>query len=59
MTGFIRGVLADERGSSFIENALWIILFVLTISPFILALATTIGTKFTEIVSKINSIGTS
>ncbi|WP_161485024.1 hypothetical protein [Neomoorella mulderi] len=51
-------MLADRRGSSFIENALWIILFVLTISPFILTLATAIGTKFTEMVSKINAIGT-
>jgi len=25
--------LKDQRGSSFLENALWIILFVLTIAP--------------------------
>ncbi|SMB95710.1 Flp pilus assembly protein, pilin Flp [Thermanaeromonas toyohensis ToBE] len=54
----MKKILRDQRGSTFIENALWIILFVLAISPFLVTLATAIGTKFTEMASRINSIGT-
>lgn len=53
-----REMLARERGSTFIENAMWIILFVLGISPFIVTLAAAIGSKFVEMASRINSIGT-
>lgn len=54
----MKKLLRDQRGSTFIENALWIILFVLAISPFLVTLATAIGTKFTEMASRINAIGT-
>ena len=51
-------ILKDQRGSSFLENALWIILFVLTIAPFVLSLATTTGSKFEGMAGRIGEVGT-
>ncbi|MCL6479094.1 MAG: hypothetical protein K6T65_11880 [Peptococcaceae bacterium] len=48
----------DQRGSSFLENALWIILFVLAIAPFVLNLATATGSKFESMAERIGEVGT-
>lgn len=53
----LRKLIFDERGSSFLENALWIILFVLTVAGFTAALADATGQKFEELKSRITQVG--
>lgn len=52
----LRPILVDERGSSFIENGLWIALVVLTLAGAGLGLAKTINNKYTSINSTVNSV---
>lgn len=52
----IRRVLVDERGSSFIENGLWIALVVLALAGAGLGLANTINNKYSAINSTVNSV---
>ena len=51
-------LLSDERGSTFLENALWIILFTLTIAVMVTGLASVAGTKFGELTDRIGQVGT-
>lgn len=53
----LKKLVSDERGSSFLENALWIILFVLTIAAFTANLADATGQKFEELRNRITQIG--
>lgn len=54
----LRKFWQDRRGSAFLENALWIILFVLAIAPFILSLASATGAKFEEMAGRVSEVGT-
>lgn len=56
ITQMLRPILVDERGSSFIENGLWIALVVLTLAGAGLGLAKTINNKYTSINSTVNSV---
>jgi len=51
-------LLSGERGSAFLENALWIILFTLTIAVMVTSLASATGTKFGELTDRIGQVGT-
>ncbi|MEW6300795.1 MAG: hypothetical protein AB1671_24195 [Thermodesulfobacteriota bacterium] len=51
-------LLSGERGSVFLENALWIILFTLTIAVMVTGLASATGTKFGELTDRIGQVGT-
>lgn len=51
-------IFQDERGSSFLENALWIILFILAVAPMIAGVATTTGNKFGAMTDRIGQVGT-
>ena len=55
----IKEMLADNRGSAFIENGLWIIVVILIVAGAGYALANGgIKTKFTEIQSTVTSVQT-
>lgn len=51
-------LLKDKRGSTFLEIALWIILFVLAVAPFIHSLAGETAGKFDEMKNRITEVGT-
>ena len=55
----IKEMLADNRGSAFIENGLWIIVVILIVAGAGYALANGgIKTKFTEIQNTVTSVQT-
>lgn len=52
----VESILSDERGTTFVESALWIALVVLVLAGAGVALATTINTKYTSIGTTINGV---
>ena len=50
-------VFADDRGSQFVEGALWLILFVLGVAVMIKGLADATGQKFQELTNRVNEVG--
>ena len=51
-----RDFLKDERGD-FVQYALFLIIVVLGIAPFLVALTDAVGDKFTQFTDKVNEIG--
>lgn len=51
-------ILLDERGSTFLENALWIIVFVMAVAVFAGGLAEEVGSKMDEMRERVGSVGT-
>lgn len=58
MLSDLKRLLGDERGSSFLENALWLILFTLTIAAFVASLASVTGEKISELTNRVGEVGT-
>ena len=54
----IKRVLQDERGSQFIENALWIILFTFAVAILVGNLADATSIKFQQMTQRIEQVGT-
>ena len=48
--------LKDERGD-FVQYALYLIIIVLGLAPFLAALTDAVGIKFSEFTDKVNEIG--
>ncbi|RKO66400.1 hypothetical protein D7024_05205 [Desulfofundulus salinus] len=57
MFGLLKRIWHDERGSHFLEVALYIILFTLAVAPFVSGLAGEIGAKMQEMRDKIGQVG--
>ncbi len=55
MLGSAINILLDERGSAFIENALWIALFVLVVASAVGSLAATTKNALNNQVEKIKA----
>ncbi|WP_165859279.1 hypothetical protein [Desulfofundulus salinus] len=53
----LKRIWHDERGSHFLEVALYIILFTLAVAPFVSGLAGEIGAKMQEMRDKIGQVG--
>ena len=49
-------ILSDERGTTFVESALWIALVVLVLAGAGVALANVIKTKYTDIGTSITNV---
>ncbi|NHM28081.1 hypothetical protein G7K71_14050 [Desulfofundulus sp. TPOSR] len=54
----MKALLANESGSSFLENMLWIALFTLAVGAGVATLTGATKAKLGEIVNKINGVGT-
>jgi Flp pilus assembly pilin Flp len=52
----VKSVLSDERGTTFVESALWIALVVLVLAGAGVALANVIKTKYTDIGTSITNV---
>lgn len=50
-------ILKDRRGSTFLEIALWIVLFVLAVAPLVHGLATETGNKFNQMKDRVSQVG--
>jgi len=57
MIKLLKSALWDESGSQFLEAALYIILFILAIAPFVSGLADEIGAKMQEMRDRIGQVG--
>ncbi|OIQ59741.1 hypothetical protein MOTE_09970 [Moorella thermoacetica] len=53
-----KNMFLDERGNTFLENALWIILFTLAVGTMIGSLATATKGKIQEMIDRISGVGT-
>lgn len=52
----LKNFLLDERGD-FVQYALYLIIIVLGLAPFLSALTVAVGNKFTQFTEKVNEIG--
>ncbi|WP_157834961.1 hypothetical protein [Desulfofalx alkaliphila] len=52
----IKKFFFDERGT-FLEQLLWMALFVLLVAPFIYTLGNAVGNKFDSFTDKVNEVG--
>lgn len=51
------GVFSDRRASTFMEMALWMILFVLAIAPAVAYLAGVVADKFNQMAERVGGLG--
>lgn len=54
----IRKILADERGSQFLEIALWIVLFTLVVAVGAQLLGGETSSKFEQLTDRVSQLGT-
>lgn len=53
----VKEILLNQKGQTFLENLLYVILFVFVIAVFINSLAGAVGEKFGEMTERVNQIG--
>jgi Flp pilus assembly pilin Flp len=53
----MKKILHDQRGQTFIEVLLYILVFCLVVATFVSPLAQAVGSKFTDMTDRINQIG--
>ena len=54
----LRRLIFDERGNAFLDHALLMIILTLGVAGFVKGLANALGTKFGDLTSRVNQIGT-